>query len=89
MAWNREDETTEESKMIRSEEEPHQFMHQLLTIGSKDLSEKKQIPTTPRGWFDLLQLQLVVFQDKIEVKARIPMPDIQAQECVLTEGDRG
>jgi hypothetical protein len=86
MAWNL---TTEESRMIRSVEEPHQYMHHLLTIGSKALSEKTQVPTTPRGWFDLFQLQLVVYKDKIEGKATIPLPDIPIQECTRTEGDRG
>jgi site-specific DNA recombinase len=86
MAWNL---TTEESRMIRSVEEPHQYMHHLLTIGSKALSEKTQVPTTPRGWFDLFQLQLVVYKDKIGVKAIIPIPDIQIQEYTTAEGDRG
>ena len=89
MDWNIENPTSEERVMFKSVEEPHQYMHQLLTVGSKALSEEKQVPTTPRGWFDLLQLQLVVFKDKIEVKATVPIPDIQTQECVLTEGARG
>jgi hypothetical protein len=60
-----------------------------LTTVNKDLSEKTQLPTTPREWFDLLQLQLVVFKDKIEVKSTIPLPDIQTQEYTVTEGARG
>jgi len=89
MAWNLEDETTEESRMIKSVEEPHEYIKNLLTTGNKDLSEKTQLPTTPREWFDLLQLQLVVFKDKIEVKSTIPLPDIQTQEYTVTEGARG
>jgi hypothetical protein len=88
MVFNLEGEEAE-GVMLQVMTEPHEYIKNLLTNGSKDMSEKVQLPTTPREWLDLLQLQLVVFKDKIEVKSTIPLPDIQTQECVLTEGDRG
>jgi hypothetical protein len=56
----------------------------LLGVGSNDLSEAMQFPTTQRELFDKIQLRLVVFKDKIEVKAVFPMPDIKNQECTVT-----
>jgi hypothetical protein len=43
-----------------------------------------QFPTTQRELFDKLQLRLIVFKDKIEVKAVFPIPDIMLHECTLT-----
>jgi len=88
MVFNLEGEEAE-GVMIQTMVQPHEYLKNLLTNGSKDMSEKAQLPTTSREWLDLLQLQLVVFKDKIEVKASIPIPDIQTQECVLSEGARG
>jgi hypothetical protein len=39
--------------------------------------------------FDKLQLRLIVFKDKIEVKAIFPMPDILNSEYTVAEGARG
>ena len=63
----------------------------MLSIGDTGLSEVMQFPATQHELFDKLQLRLVVFKDKIEVKAVFPMPDIPNQECTYTrcigEGD--
>jgi hypothetical protein len=70
--------------MFRTTDEPHKTVLKLLGIGDSVLSDKMQFPTTQRELFDKLQLRLVVFKDKIEVKAIFPMPDIQNQECTFT-----
>jgi len=88
MVWNTEA-SEAEGVMEQTVVEPHEYIKNLLTIGSEALSEEMQVPTTPRGWFDLFQLQLVVYKDKIGVKAIIPIPDIQIQEYTTAEGDRG
>jgi hypothetical protein len=54
-------------------------------VGSRELSELLGFPTTPQEHFDKLQLRLVVFSDKIEVKAVFHMPDILNQECTVAE----
>ena len=83
MAWNQVVETTEDSVMIRSIDQPHEKVLKFLNLGYSELSEETQFPTTKRELFDKLQLRLVVFNDKIEVKALFPMPDITHQECTL------
>ena len=88
MVWNTEAGEAE-GVMEQTAVEPHEYIKNLLTIGSESLSEEKQVPTTPRAWFALLQLQLVVYKDKIGVKAIIPIPDIQIQEYTTAEGARG
>jgi site-specific DNA recombinase len=85
MAWNLEDgEIEDKSVMVRIMDEPHKNVLKLLDIGNGELSDTMQFPTTQRELFDKLQLRLVVFKDKIEVKAIFPMPDIQNQECTFT-----
>jgi site-specific DNA recombinase len=70
--------------MFKMTDEPHKKVRKLLDIGDSDLSERMQFPTTQRELFDKLQLRLIVFKDKIEVKAVFTMPDITRQECTLT-----
>ncbi len=85
LAWNLEDGAIEDkSAMIRTMDAPHNAVLMLLGIGDNELSDKMQFPTTQRELFDKLQLRLVVFKDKIEVKAVFPMPDIKNQECTFT-----
>jgi hypothetical protein len=82
MAWNLEDPAIEDnSVMIRTMDEPPNTILKLLGIGDSELSDKMQFSTTQRELFDKLQLRLIVFKDKIEVKAVFPMPDILYQEC--------
>jgi hypothetical protein len=90
MAWNLEDPAIEDkSVMIRTMDEPHNTVLKLLGIGDNELSDRVQFPTTQRELFDKLQLRLIVFKDKIEVKAVFPMPDILYQEYTSASMVRG
>ena len=85
MVWNLEDPAIEDkSVMVRTMDEPHNTVLKLLGIGDNELSDKMQFPTTQRELFVKLQLRLVVFKDKIEVKSVFPMPNIKNQECTFT-----
>ena len=85
MAWNLEDGAIEDKNvMIRTMDEPQNTVLKLLGFGDTELSDKMQFPTTQRELFDKLQLRLVVFKDKIEVKAIFPMPGLKNQECTFT-----
>ena len=75
--------------MFKVTDEPHHKVRKLLELGDSDLSEGMQFPTTQRELFDKLQLRLIVFKDKIEVKAIFPMPDILNSEYTVAEGVRG
>ncbi len=87
MDWNVEDGAIEDkSVMVRTIDKPHTTILTLLGIGDTNLSDKLQFPTTQRELFDKLQLRLVVFKDKIEVKAVFPILDIANQECTSTRG---
>jgi len=87
MAWNLEDGAIEDkSVMVRTMDEPHNTILKLLGIGDNELSDKMQFPITQRELFDKLQLRLVVFKDKIEVKSVFPISDIKNQECTFTSG---
>ena len=84
MKKNLEEPDEDKRVMFKMTDEPHKKVRKLLDIGDNDLSERMQFPTTQRELFDKLQLRLIVFKDKIEVKAVFPMPDIARQECTLT-----
>ena len=86
MVWNSEDETKEERVMIRRIDEPHKTILTLLGLNDKSLSESYQFPTSQRELYDKLQLSLVVFENKIEVKSLFPIPDISNQECSSMRG---
>jgi len=72
--------------MFKITDEPHNHVLKFLGMGNSDFSEDLQFPTTQRELFDKLQLRLIVFKDKIEVKAIFSMPDIMPQECTVTRG---
>jgi site-specific DNA recombinase len=84
MKKNLEEPDENKRVMFKMTDEPHKKVRKLLDIGDSDLSERMQFPTTQRELFDKLQLRLIVFKDKIEVKAVFTMPDITRQECTLT-----
>ena len=84
LAWNQEDPTTEDRVMVRSVDNPHEIILKILGLGYGELSEEMQFPLTQRELFDKIQLRLIVFKDKIEVKAAFPIPDIMPQECTST-----
>jgi len=84
MKKNLEEPDEDNRVMFKVTDEPHKKVRKLLDIGGSDLSERMQFPTTQRELYDKLQLRLIVFKDKIEVKAVFPISDIMPQECNLT-----
>jgi site-specific DNA recombinase len=86
MKKNLEEPDENKRVMFRVTDEPHKKVMKLLDLGNDELSDEMQFPTTQRELFDKLQLRLIVFKDKIEVKAIFAMPDILNQECTFTRG---
>ena len=86
MKKNLEEPDENKRVMFRVTDEPHKKVMKLLDLGNDELSDEMQFPTTQRELFDKLQLRLIVFKDKIEVKAIFTMPDILNQECTFTRG---
>jgi site-specific DNA recombinase len=75
--------------MFKTTDEPHNNILSILGMGDSDFSDFIQFPTTHRKLYDELQLRLIVFKDKIEVKAIFPIPDILTSEYTVTEGIKG
>ena len=86
MKKNLEEPDENKRVMFRVTDEPHKKVMKLLDLGNDELSDEMQFPTTQRELFVKLQLRLIVFKDKIEVKAIFAMPDILNQECTLARG---
>jgi site-specific DNA recombinase len=84
MDRNLEEPDEDKRIMFKIRDEPHNYVLKFLRMGNTNFSENMQFPTTQRELFDKLQLRLIVFKDKIEVKAIFPMPDIMPQECTFT-----
>jgi len=79
MAWNTE---TEDGRQVRIVDSPH--LNVLRVVGLDDKDMNLDFPTTKRQLLDLLQTRLVVFEDRVEVKAIFPIEHIRHQLCTST-----
>ncbi|MFC1968324.1 hypothetical protein ACFLVX_02900 [Chloroflexota bacterium] len=78
MAWNTEN---EDDNMIRLVDQPHRTVLTLVGIEDKDVSNTLQCPTTKRELLDMLQVRLVAFEGRAEVKAIFHIDPIKRQLC--------
>ncbi len=81
MAWNTE---TEEGSKFRLVDEPHKTALQIVGFEDRDASRVMGFPATRRELLDKLQTQVVVFHDRIEVKAIFSVEPIDCQKCTPT-----
>ena len=81
MAWNTE---TEDGSRVKIVEKPHETVLKIVGFEDKDISTALHFPATRRELLDLLQVKLVVFLDRIEVKAVFPIAPIDYQKCTST-----
>jgi site-specific DNA recombinase len=79
MAWNTED---EDGQRVRIVDTPH--LNVLKVVGLEDKDMNLDFPTTRRQLLDLLQTKLVVFEDRVEVKAIFPIEPIRHRLCTST-----
>ena len=79
IAWNTEDEG---GQKVRIADTPH--LNVLRIVGLEDKDMNLDFPTTKRQLLDLLQTKLVVFEDRVEVKAIFPIEPIAHQLCTST-----
>ena len=79
MAWNTE---SEDGQRIRIVDGPHTNVLRIVGLEDKDMN--LDFPTTRRQLLDLLQTKLVVFEDRVEVKAIFPIEHIRHQLCTST-----
>ena len=81
MAWNTEN---EDGSKIRLVDKPHRTALRIAGFEDQDASRVMGFPTTRRQLLDKLQVQVVVFYDRVEVKAIFPVEPIDCQKCTPT-----
>jgi len=74
--WNLE---TEDGHMVRTVEKPHKTASTILGFEDKELTSILSFPATKREVLDLLQVRLIAFADRVEVKAIFPIKPIANQ----------
>jgi site-specific DNA recombinase len=79
MAWNTE---SEAGQKVRIVDTPHLNVLRIVGLENKDIN--LDFPTTKRQLLDLLQTQVVVFEDRVEVKATVSIEPIKHQLCAST-----
>jgi len=61
----------------------------IVGFEGKDISKVVQFPATRRELLDKLQVRVIVFRDRIEVKAVFPIEPIYCHKCTSPyEGER-
>jgi len=78
MAWNTEN---EDGSMVRLVDKPHRTVLALINAEDKDISDAVQFPAVKRELLDMLQMRLVAYDDRVEVKAIFPIETISRQLC--------
>jgi len=78
IAWNLEE---EDGQMMRTIDKPHQNTLRIVGFEDKDISKAVEFPATKRELLDMLQVRLLVFPDRVEVKAVLPIEPIGCQLC--------
>jgi len=76
MSWNTEN---EDGSMVRVVDRPHKTALRLVGFEDKDITNIMHFPATRRELLDLLQVRVVVFDDRVEVKAIFPIEPIDCQ----------
>ena len=76
MAWNTEN---EDGSMVRVVDKPHDTALKIVGIEDNSLTKTLFFPATKRELLDKLQVRVVVFMDRAEVKAVFPIEPIDCQ----------
>lgn len=76
LAWNTEN---EDGSMVRVVEKPHKTALSVVSFEDKDVTKIMHFPATRRELLDILQVRVVVFMDRVEVKALFPIEPIDCQ----------
>ena len=76
MSWNTEN---EDGSMVKVVEKPHKTALKIIGFEDKDITSILHFPATMRELLDMLQVRLVVFMDRVEVKAVFPIEPIECQ----------
>jgi len=77
LAWDTEE--AEEGQKTRIVDGPHQTALRIIGLESKQITKTMNFPATRRELLDLLQVRLVVFEDRVEIKSVFPIEPIECQ----------
>jgi len=86
MVWNTE---SEDGSRIRIVEKPHRLALNIIDLEEKQLTEVFGFPATRREILDKLQVKVVVFPDRIDVNAILPISPIDCQKYTSTSQGEG
>ncbi|NQT31418.1 MAG: recombinase family protein [Deltaproteobacteria bacterium] len=81
LSWNTE---TEDGRMVRTIDKPHKIASTIIGFEDKELTSILSFPATKREVLDLLQVRVIAFIDRVEVKAIFPIKPI---DCQLLRSD--
>ena len=82
MAWNTEN---EDGSMVKLVEQPHKLVLNIVGLGDKRLTNIFGFPADEREILDKLQVKVIAFPDRAEVKAVFPITPIYfGQKCTST-----
>jgi site-specific DNA recombinase len=76
MTWNTE---TDDGQKVRVVDEPHKVVLSAIGLDDKDLADTLHFPTTRRKVLDMLLVRVIVFMDRVEIKAVLPIEPIDYQ----------
>ncbi|MFC1893663.1 hypothetical protein ACFLYR_06530 [Chloroflexota bacterium] len=81
MVWDTEDEDGSE---VRVMDEPHEAALRIVGLEDPEIGKLMGFPATRRQLLDKLQVQVIVFHDRIETEALFPIEPIDCQMCTPT-----
>jgi len=81
MAWNTEN---EDGSRIMTVEKPHKLALSIIGLDDKELTDVFGFPAARRDILDKLKVKVVVFPDRIDVKAIFPIAPIYCQSYTST-----
>ena len=85
MAWNTEN---EDGSMVKLVDKPHRTALKVVGFEDTGLTKVLGFPASKRELLDRLQLKVVVFNDRIEVKSLFSTDIINCQKCTSTTRNR-
>jgi len=86
MAWNTEN---EDGSRVMMAEKPHKLVSNIIGLEDKEMTDVLGFPTNRRDILDKLQVKVIVFPDRIDVKAIFSIPPICYQKFPSTyQGER-
>ena len=86
MVWNTEN---EDGSMVRVVDKPHKTALRIVGFEDKEANNILHFPATRRELLDMLQVRIVVFMDRIEIKAVFSIEPIDYQMYTSTRGIKG